>query len=284
MCIYRLDPALGADLNDAMSHPDKAKLMKNERPAVIAKRLGVGLKALRLWEAEGLIKPHRLGNGWRVFRPQDVTDAWRVAALKGLGFPLRAIKALLDRGTPSFDAILEIQERDLSQKLLAITKAKKAIGQARAQIAKGQVLDADTLIHLYQETNMTNMFSNPVTEKLWEETYTPEQLQELSKRKYTKEDAEKSQQQWAEFITQADRLRIIGEPYSPEALDFGRRWFALVREFTNSDPGLVQSSRAFYDKGYSSPETAKQMPFTQEVWSFVGLVAKELVARGETIT
>ena len=59
--------------------------MSYERPATIAKRLGIGPKALRLWEQEGLITPHRLANGWRVFRPQDIIDAWRITSLKGLG-------------------------------------------------------------------------------------------------------------------------------------------------------------------------------------------------------
>jgi MerR family transcriptional regulator, thiopeptide resistance regulator len=87
--------------------------MRDLRPATIAKRLGIGLKSLRLWEAEGLIKPHRLANGWRVFRPEDITATWRVAALRGLGFPLKAVRALLNRATPSMDIILEIQESQL---------------------------------------------------------------------------------------------------------------------------------------------------------------------------
>jgi MerR family transcriptional regulator, thiopeptide resistance regulator len=259
-------------------------MMSFERPSIIAKRLGIGLKALRLWEAEGLIKPHRLANGWRVFRPSDVTDAWRVAALKGLGFPLKTIKALLDRGTPSFEIILKIQEQDLSDKLAAITKAKTAIAQARAHLATGKTLDADTLIYLYQETNMSNMFSNPVTEKLWQEVYSQEQIARLNARDYTDDDAAHHQKLWATLIAQADQLRILGASDSPEALDLGRRWFALVREFTQGDGDLALSGRQFYEEGFKSPETTAHMPFSKPVWDYIGQVAKALVARGETIS
>lgn len=258
--------------------------MSYERPAVIAKRLGIGPKALRLWESEGLIKPHRLANGWRVFRPSDVVDAWRVASLKELGFSLRAIKALLNRGTPSFDVILSVQDKALSEQLDHITRAKAAIAAARGKLAKGQNLDVDALIHLHQETRMSQNFNNPVTEKLWEQTFSKDQLDQLSARDFTSEDAKRVGAQWASVIAEADKLRIIGEATSPEALDLGRRWFALVREFTESAPDMVASSRAFYQTGFANAETAQHMPFSKDVWEFIGKIAAALIARGETIT
>jgi MerR family transcriptional regulator, thiopeptide resistance regulator len=258
--------------------------MSYERPATIAKRLGIGPKALRLWESEGLIKPHRLANGWRVFRQGDVIDAWRVASLKELGFSLRAIKALLSRGTPSFEVILSVQDKALSEQLNRITSAKAAIAAARLRLLEGQNLDVDALIHLHQETSMSQDFFNPATEKLWEETFTPQQRENLSNRDFTDEDAQKTGAAWASLIAEADKLRIIGEAASPEALDLGRRWFTLVREFTQSAPDMFASSRNFYQTGFQNPETATHMPFTKEVWDFVSKIADEMIARGETIT
>jgi MerR family transcriptional regulator, thiopeptide resistance regulator len=258
--------------------------MENQRPASIAKRLGIGLKALRLWEAEGLIKPYRLANGWRVFRNEDVTAAWRISALKQLGFSLRAIKALLSRGTPSLDVILSVQERVLGEQLAQIQRAKSAIQAARAKLAGGAHLDADALITLHQETNMTNNFVNPTTEKLWDETFTPDQIASLKVRPFTAEDQERVGSAWAAVITEADRLRAIGDPASVEALALGRRWFGLVREFTQSDPDMIASSRSFYAQGFADPQTSGQMPFDKSVWEFMGKVAEQLIARGETIT
>ncbi len=258
--------------------------MSYERPATIAKRLGIGPKALRLWESEGLLKPHRLANGWRVFRPADVVDAWRITLLKELGFSLRAIKALLTRGAPSFDIILSVHDGILSEQLVRITRAKAAIAAARRKLADGHDLDVDALIHLHQETSMSQDFFNPATEKLWEETFTPQQRENLSNRDFTDEDAQKAGAAWASLIAEADKLRIIGEAASPEALELGRRWFTLVREFTQSAPDMFTSSRNFYQAGFENPETAGHMPFTKEVWDFVSEIATALIARGETIT
>jgi MerR family transcriptional regulator, thiopeptide resistance regulator len=258
--------------------------MSHDRPATIAKRLGIGAKALRLWEEEGLIKPHRLANGWRVFRAVDVVDAWRITSLKSLGFSLRAIKALLSRGTPSFEVILSVQDKALSDQLDRITRAKSAIAKARDKLAQGQALDVDALIHLHQETSMSQNFINPVTEKLWEQTFTKDQLDQLAKRDYTEDDAQRVGAAWAAVIAEADKLRIIGDPASPEALDLGRRWFALVREFTGSAPDMVASSRSFYENGFADAQTANHMPFSKEIWDFVSKIAGAMIARGETIT
>jgi MerR family transcriptional regulator, thiopeptide resistance regulator len=258
--------------------------MNFERPAVIAKKLGIGSKALRLWEDEGLIRPHRLANGWRVFRPEDVIDAWRVTSLKGLGFSLRAIKALLHRATPSFDTILKAQETTLDDQLERLTRAKAAIAAARAALANGQTLDVDSLINLHKETSMLSNFKNPVIEKLWEQTFTPEQLASLSQREFSEADAKRVGEAWAGLIAEAEKLRIATAPTAPEALDLGRRWFALVREFTQSAPDMVASSRSFYQEGFQNAETAKHMPFSKEVWDYMHQVATAMIARGETIT
>jgi DNA-binding transcriptional MerR regulator len=258
--------------------------MNADRPAQIAKRLGIGLKALRLWEAEGLIKPHRLANGWRVFRDEDVTAAWRIAALKQLGFSLRSIKGLLIRGTPSLEVILSVQERALNEQSLQIQRAQKAIQAAREKLAGGAHLDADALIILHQETNMSTNFINPTTEKLWEATFSPDQIHALKERPFTSEDQVRVGNAWASIITEADRLRAIGDPSSEAALALGRRWFELVREFTQSDPGMIASSRDFYTQRFANPKTADHMPFDKGIWEFIRKIAEQLIARGETIT
>lgn len=279
--------ALTSPLGQSAEHPYHFLLgakMNSDRPAQIAKRLGIGLKALRLWEAEGLIQPHRLANGWRVFQDEDVTAAWRIAALKQLGFSLRAIKALLTRGTPSLDVILSVQERALNEQSLQIQRAQRAIQAAREKLAGGAHLDADALIVLHQETNMSNNFINPTTEKLWEATFSPEQINALKERPLSSEDQDRIGAAWASVITEADRLRAIGDPSSEAALSLGRRWFELVREFTLSDPAMIASSRDFYSQGFADPKTAGQMPFDKGVWEFIRQVAEQLIARGEKIT
>ena len=57
-------------------------------PAETAKRLGVSVKALRVYEAHGLVAPARTQAGWRVYGPVEMARLHQVLALKRLGLPL----------------------------------------------------------------------------------------------------------------------------------------------------------------------------------------------------
>jgi MerR family transcriptional regulator, thiopeptide resistance regulator len=255
--------------------------MSEQTPAQLAKRLGVGMKALRLWEDEGLIKPHRLANGWRVFQDSDVLDTWRVSALKRMGFSLKAIKALLHRGAPSFEVLLSVQAEVLAQQAKEIARATAAIAQARAILQDGAKLDVDILIKTHMEVQMSDPFSNPVLEKLWSQTYTPDQIAALKARPMNDEETISAGKRWSELIAEAERLRVIGDHQSPAALDLAKRWMEEVELFTKGDAGLNQSAFNFYTTGFSDPNIASQMPFSEGIWQFVGRSVAVLKARGD---
>ena len=48
--------------------------------------MGVSVKALRVYEAQGLVEPVRTGTGWRAYGPEQVARLHQVLALKRL-FP-----------------------------------------------------------------------------------------------------------------------------------------------------------------------------------------------------
>jgi len=63
--------------------------------AETAAALGVTPRALRLYEARGLVRPLRTDAGWRAYGPEQVARLHQILALKRLGLPLRAIGELL---------------------------------------------------------------------------------------------------------------------------------------------------------------------------------------------
>src|SRR4051794_37997908 len=56
-----------------------------------ARRLGVSVKALRLYEQRGLVTPIRSAAGWRAYGPNEMGRAAEIAALRGLGFSLAQV-------------------------------------------------------------------------------------------------------------------------------------------------------------------------------------------------
>ncbi|GHC43443.1 MerR family transcriptional regulator [Streptomyces flavofungini] len=82
------------------------------RPALtvgeVAARVGVRTSALRVWESAGLLAPAReRGTGYRRYGAADIRDARMITMLRQAGYPLPAIRPVLDglRETGSSEAL-----------------------------------------------------------------------------------------------------------------------------------------------------------------------------------
>ncbi|MFZ2031098.1 MAG: MerR family transcriptional regulator, partial [Vitreimonas sp.] len=83
-----------------------------ETAAAVAKRFGVSVKALRVYEELGLLKPARTVAGWRIYQQAELERLSAILALKQLGLPLKRIGELL-RGKGDLAAALALQEAAL---------------------------------------------------------------------------------------------------------------------------------------------------------------------------
>jgi DNA-binding transcriptional MerR regulator len=85
-------------------------------PAQTAKRFGISIKALRLYEQHGLLKPLRAANGstgaaWRVYGSDQLARLHQILALKRLGLSLEEAKALTTSGDATTAAALDFARR-----------------------------------------------------------------------------------------------------------------------------------------------------------------------------
>lgn len=111
-------------------------------PAEAARRLGVTIKALRLYEDWGLVKPERTERGWRLYAPEDIDRVARALAFKAMGFSLSQIVGLLDAEPGEMAVALAAQERqlinrrtELEEALDAVRRARRGSGAARLRLA-----------------------------------------------------------------------------------------------------------------------------------------------------
>jgi DNA-binding transcriptional MerR regulator len=147
------DPSPGDDPQN------QASMDSHLTPAETAKRFGISIKALRLYEKRGLLQPLRAANGrtgaaWRVYGPAQIARLHQILALKRLGLSLGQMGELL-LGQDALDPILAVQERILTQDRERITRALALIRKARSQLAAGEILSIDDLATITQETVMT---------------------------------------------------------------------------------------------------------------------------------
>jgi DNA-binding transcriptional MerR regulator len=105
-------------------------------PSEAARRLGISAKALRIYEARGLLCPTRTATGWRVYGPEEIQRAAEIVSLRALGFSLKQIERVvsgvaegLEPALGSLQGRLELEFDQLGQRLLKITALRRALAQ-----------------------------------------------------------------------------------------------------------------------------------------------------------
>ena len=250
-------------------------------PTEAARRLGVSVKALRLYERHGLVKPVRSASGWRTYGRDQLARLHQVLALRRLGLPLRRIAELLSGRFESLDALLELQERSLARESDRLAHALVLVRAARAKLARGEPLSVDDLSTLTTETTMTAKATEDelkaIIEPIAAKHFTAEDKAMLSQRKYDQPDVTR---RWDILRAEAKALMETGNPYSAESLDLARRWRGLVDEFTGGDPVMRAKVRAVWSEAFAKPEAAGKLPITPEMMSFVGKAIERLKETG----
>lgn len=121
-------------------------------PAAAARRLGVSVKALRVYERAGLLEPGRTRAGWRAYGPADLERARDVLSLRALGMPIREIReAVLGEPAARAAALARHATRleDQARGVAAALAGAKALGAddaaegARAGAVPGPMLAFD---------------------------------------------------------------------------------------------------------------------------------------------
>ena len=239
-------------------------------PAEAARRLGVSVKALRLYEQRGLVKPLRSGAGWRAYGPAELARLHQVLALKRLGLPLARIAALLARRETTLRTVLAMQEKTLAHESARLSHALSLVRAALGRLEHGEALSIDDLTQLTKETTMTKPATpeemkaifDPISAKY----FSPEESKELTSRKF---DQEAVGREWESVIAEAKAAMAAGDPAAPAAIAVARRWQALVERFTGGDMAIAAKTKAIWFEAMADPQAAPKLPLTPEIFAFM---------------
>ena len=103
-------------------------------------------RAIRLYEAAGLMpEPARSAVGYRLYGPADLATLIRIRRLRGLGFQLEQIRALLSPEEPAdLGAALAVLRDDLLRRIDALRGTIEVLDGLRAEVMAGdrEVYDA----------------------------------------------------------------------------------------------------------------------------------------------
>ena len=106
-------------------------------PSEAARRLGVSAKALRLYEARGLITPVRTSAGWRAYGPEQMARGGEIATLRALGLSLAQVGQVLGGDVQALEPALAAHQAALEAQGRHLEQTLERVRAMRAQLAAG---------------------------------------------------------------------------------------------------------------------------------------------------
>jgi DNA-binding transcriptional MerR regulator len=255
-------------------------------PGETARRLGITTKALRVYEREGLVFPHRAESRWRLYGPAQIARLHQIIVLRDLGLPLKSIKTLIGSQSQLRD-ILRLQRETLESQQDKIRRAIALIEMAQCHIDEGRDLSLDDLTILTKETvvqQSTNKkkflarFEAVIAEQ--DPTGQTSRTFEEIKKEY---GGEAHKAALKAMMAEASRLKEAGDVNSEAAKEFVRRMRSRTAGIRHSTPQAEQElMRNAYAKTLAEAQAKPEsLWFDPAVLEFLQRVAQAMKERGE---
>ncbi|WP_426257507.1 MerR family transcriptional regulator [Sphingomonas sp. DC1600-2] len=230
--------------------------------ADVARRFGITIKTLRLYESAGLLAPVRDAHGWRTYGQAECERLHVILLLRRFGLTIARIGALLDEGAPDVAAVLDLQEQALIDQRNRVEDSLILIAHARRKLCAGGTIDATALAELARAEPLRLRWT-PALEALGARVFTPDQQRRLA------EVAPSTEREWAELYAELDTL-VDGSPDTPQARAVGGRAAALIARMTGQDGGMRAALTQFWQDGFADPALAASLPLDRRRWLFLG--------------
>lgn len=107
------------------------------RPSQAARRHGLSAKALRLYEARGLVSPGRTPAGWRAYGPDDMARVAEIASLRSLGLSLKQVADVLGGDIRHLETALAGHQAKLEGQARSLARQVEKVSDMRADLTKG---------------------------------------------------------------------------------------------------------------------------------------------------
>lgn len=227
-------------------------------PGDVAKRLGVSIKTLRVYERAGLIAPDRRESGWRQYGPDQIERLHRVLALKALGLSLAEVRGLIDAPGVNLPAVLDLQARFLSGELAAVRERLDRVRRAQQAIAATGRLETNDLIALSRDHIALRLTSQQVAAYIKGVAAGAGLADSTAHARPDTAD----ETELAAIVAEASRLAAEGcSSAAPEAAELAHRWLVLEAKSSADLDTRAPGVRAFADDLLASRALAPALRF-----------------------
>ena len=216
--------------------------------ADVAAATGLSSRALRFYEARGLVKPLRTASGRRCYGVGELERLHQLIALKRAGLSLHQIKALFDKKPIDLRALLAVQLAILDDQARAVEDARGILRTTLSRIDRGEPIDAATFCSLIRTGDMTMSDEMEKWKGVTDRYFSDEAKADFA-RTHPWGSAEESAALGARWRDLGARIKAAMpmDPASAEARGFAREWSALLAPFAAvATPAMWQGSQQMY--------------------------------------
>lgn len=119
--------------------------------AEVARRTGVSARALRFYEARGLLQPLRTAAGRRHYGPGELATLHQILVLKRAGLTLAQVQRLLASRTLDLAGLIDAQLAILEQQAAAIERSRALLRETKSRVERSEPLDVATFCSLIEQ-------------------------------------------------------------------------------------------------------------------------------------
>lgn len=242
--------------------------------ADVARRTGISSRALRFYEARGLLRPLRSASGRRLYGPGELAAVHRILTLKRAGLTLAQIQRLSSGRPVDLGALIAAQIDVLAAQAEEIAAAQAVLRTVKSRIDRSEPIDVATLCSLIRQGDMimTRQQWDAVTDRY----FTPEEKDSFAQQ-MQKVPGDFDQARYAaDWADLGGRIKaaLPLDPASDEGQAFLREWSALLAPFTAvATPEMMAGVQTMYER-MDEWEGQADPGFDKSVFDFIKAAQK----------
>jgi DNA-binding transcriptional MerR regulator len=234
----------------------------------VARRTGLTSRALRFYEARGLVKPLRTYSGQRLYGRGELQRIQQILALKKAGLTLSQIAKLTDRGPLNLGQLVDAQLKLIEERKAELDEARSLLLSMKSRIDPGEPVDAATFCSLIREGDriMQPEDWKKVTDRYFSEEEKAHWAEHPPEAGF---DQEEYSRKWADLGARVEAAIPLG-PDGAQAQALYDEWQELLAPFKAvATPQMMEGAKRLYKRMDEWHGEAPKAPFTPEAYRFI---------------
>jgi DNA-binding transcriptional MerR regulator len=233
----------------------------------VARRTGLTSRALRFYEARGLLKPLRTYSGRRLYGRGELQRIQQILALKKAGLTLSQIARLTERGPLDLGQLVDAQLKLIEERKAELDEARSLLLSIKSRIDRGEPVDAATFCSLIRQGD--KIMEAEDWKKVTDRYFSKEELAHWAEHPPEAGfDQADYSRKWADLGKRVEAAIPLGAD-SPQAQALYDEWQELLAPFKAvATPEMMAGANRLYEH---LPEWQHEVnaPFTSDAYRFI---------------